>query len=121
MALALRIAGGGPAIVVRGRLGRGLRSAFRHPDERRPQHAVAVSVAWMTAIALWPWLQIGNPFRQFKIALTHFATIPMTYEFSHWGERIWTSELPASYIPGQLLARLPGAFLLLLAVACFYG
>ena len=45
----------------------------------------------------------------------------MTYEFSHWGERIWTSELPASYIPGQLLARLPGAFLLLLAVACIYA
>jgi hypothetical protein len=85
------------------------------------RYAVAVVVAWMTAVALWPWLQIGNPFRQFKIALTHFATIPMTYEFSHWGERIWTTELPASYIPGQLLARLPGAFLLLLAVACGYA
>jgi hypothetical protein len=85
------------------------------------RYAGAVFVAWMTAVALWPWLQIGNPFRQFKIALTHFATIPMTYEFSHWGERIWTSELPASYIPGQLLARLPGAFLLLLAVACGYA
>jgi hypothetical protein len=85
------------------------------------RYAVAVVVAWMTAVALWPWLQIGNPFRQFKIALTHFATIPMTYEFSHWGERIWTTELPASYIPGQLLARLPGAFLLLLAVACAYA
>ena len=45
----------------------------------------------------------------------------MTYKFSHWGERIWTSELPASYIPGQLLARLPEAFLLLLAVACVYA
>jgi hypothetical protein len=85
------------------------------------RYAVAVVVAWMTAVALWPWLQIGNPFRQFKIALTHFATIPMTYEFSHWGERIWTSELPASYIPGQLLARLPEAFLLLLVVACGYA
>ena len=37
----------------------------------------AVVIAWMTAVALWPWLQIGNPFRQFKIALTHFATIPI--------------------------------------------
>jgi hypothetical protein len=66
-------------------------------------------------------MAIGNPFRQFEIALTHFATIPMTYEFSHWGERIWTSELPAIYIPGQLMARLPEAFLLLLAVACLYA
>jgi hypothetical protein len=85
------------------------------------RYTAAVVVAWMTTVALWPWLQIGNPFRQFKIALTHFATIPMTYEFSHWGERIWTSELPVSYIPGQLLARLPGAFLLLLAVAFAYA
>jgi hypothetical protein len=83
--------------------------------------AAAVGIAWVTAFALWPWLQIGNPFHQFKIALTHFATIPMTYEFSHWGERIWTSELPAIYIPGQLMARLPEAFLLLLAVACIYA
>jgi hypothetical protein len=85
------------------------------------RYAVAVVVAWMTTVALWPWLQIGNPFHQFKIALTHFATIPMTYEFSHWGERIWTSELPATYIPGQLMARLPEAFLFLLAVACIYA
>ena len=84
-------------------------------------YATAVVIAWMTAFALWPWLQIGNPFRQFEIALVHFATIPMTYEFSHWGERIWTSDLPASYIPGQLLARLPEAFLLLLAVACVHA
>jgi hypothetical protein len=83
--------------------------------------AAAVGIAWVTAFALWPWLQIGNPLRQFEIALTHFATIPMTYEFSHWGERIWTSELPAIYIPGQLMARLPEAFLLLLAVACIYA
>jgi hypothetical protein len=84
-------------------------------------YAVAVVVAWMTAVSLWPWLQIGNPLHQFEIALTHFATIPMTYEFPHWGERIWTDELPASYIPGQLLARLPVAFLFLLAVACAYA
>jgi hypothetical protein len=85
------------------------------------RYAAAVAVAWMTAIALWPWLQIGNPLSQFKTALVHFATIPMTYEFAHWGQRIWTSELPFSYVPGQLLARLPEAFLLLLVVACGYG
>src|SRR5262249_14940391 len=81
------------------------------------RYGAVVAVAWLTAIAIWPWLQIGNPFEQFRIALVHFATIPMTYEFSHWGERIWTSELPRSYIPAQLLARLPDGFLLLLAAA----
>src|SRR5256885_11521888 len=70
-----------------------------------------------TAFALWPWLQIGNPFAQFKIALVHFATIPMSFEFPHWGGQVSTSALPVSYIPAQLLARLPEAFLVLLAVA----
>jgi hypothetical protein len=85
------------------------------------RYAAVVALAWLTAIALWPWLQIGNPLEQFKVALVHFANMPMAYEFSHWGERIWTSSLPRSYIPGELLARLPGAFLLLLAVACGYA
>jgi hypothetical protein len=85
------------------------------------RYAAAVLLAWMTAFALWPWLQIGNPLHQFHIALEHFATIPMAYEFSHWGERIWTNDLPVSYIPGQLLARLPEGFLFLLAVAGVYA
>jgi hypothetical protein len=45
----------------------------------------------------------------------------MSYEFSYWGARIWTDDLPRSYIPGELLARLPEAFLLLLAVALVYA
>jgi hypothetical protein len=81
------------------------------------RYAAVVAIAWTMAIALWPWLQTGNPWAQFKVALLHFATIPMSYDFSHWGERIATDALPRSYIPGQLLARLPEAFLVLLAVA----
>jgi len=45
----------------------------------------------------------------------------MSFEFPHWGTVISTSNLPRSYIPGQLLARLPEAFLLLLAVALVCG
>jgi hypothetical protein len=85
------------------------------------RYGVAIAVAWTTAIALWPWLQIGNPFRQFETALLYFASIPVAFEFSHWGERVWTNALPISYIPGQLLARLPMAFLLLLAAACVHA
>lgn len=85
------------------------------------RYGTVVVVAWIVAIALWPWLQVGNPFGQFKVALVHFATIPMSFEFSHWGERISTNALPLSYIPGQLLARLPGGFLFLLAVAFVYA
>ncbi len=83
------------------------------------RYGTVVVVAWMAAFALWPWLQIGDPLHQFEIALVHFATIPMSFEFSHWGERIWIDALPVSYIPGQLLARLPEAFLFLLAAAFF--
>ena len=85
------------------------------------RYAAVVGTAWLTAVALWPWLQVGNPFKQFMIAVHHFATIPMSYEFSHWGERIRTDALPALYIPGQLAARLPEAFLLLLIIAFVGG
>jgi hypothetical protein len=89
----------------------------RYLAQLSARFAAVVVLAWLTAIAIWPWLQIGNPLAQFKIALVHFATIPMSFEFSHWGERIMTNALPWSYIPAQLLVRLPEAFLLLLAVA----
>jgi hypothetical protein len=85
------------------------------------RYGAVVGIAWITAVALWPWLQIGNPFAQFKIALVHFATIPMSFEFPHWGEQVSTSALPVSHIPAQLLARLPEAFLILLAVAFIHG
>jgi len=83
--------------------------------------AAVIVIAWVVAIAIWPWLQIGNPLAQFKIALVHFANMPMSYEFPHWGSVISTSNLPRSYIPAQLLARLSEAFLLLLAVALICG
>jgi hypothetical protein len=44
----------------------------------------------------------------------------MSFEFTHWGEQISTSALPRSYIPAQLLVRLPEAFLILLAIACVH-
>jgi hypothetical protein len=83
--------------------------------------AAALAVAWLVAIALWPWLQIGNPFTQFKTAYVHFATIGTDFEFDHWGRRLLTTDLPWSYIPEQWLARLPIGFLALLAAAALLG
>jgi hypothetical protein len=97
------------------------RVTLRYLAQLGARYAAVVVLAWITAIALWPWLQIGNPLVQFKIALVHFATIPMSFEFLHWGRAISTDALPRSYIPGQLLARLPEAFLLLLAVAFIHA
>jgi hypothetical protein len=47
--------------------------------------AAVVAIGWVSAIALWPWLQIGNPLQQFKTALVHFANMPMAFEFWHGG------------------------------------
>jgi hypothetical protein len=80
-----------------------------------------IALAWVIAIALWPWLQIGNPFTQFKIAFMYFATIPASFPFTHWGEAVTTDALPRTYIPGQWLARLPEAFLALLGIDVFFA
>jgi hypothetical protein len=78
---------------------------------------IAIGVAWLTAIALWPWLQIGEPVRHFWMSLAHFAKVPTSFEFPSWGRQVMTDDLPWTYIPGQLAARLPVVFLLLLVAA----
>ena len=83
--------------------------------------AAAIAIAWTVAIALWPWLQIGNPFLQFWEAFRHFANHPNSFEFVHWGRNVTTTALPWHYIPGQMVARLPEGFLLLLAVGLVAG
>lgn len=45
----------------------------------------ALAIAWITAIALWPWLQIGNPFSQFKVAFLYFANHPNSFEIPFLG------------------------------------
>ncbi len=84
---------------------------------------LAILVAWLTAIAIWPWLQTGNPLTQFLEAYRHFTTLDTSFEFKNWGLRTFTDQLPAWYIPGQLLARLPEGFLvlLLLGMAVWIG
>jgi hypothetical protein len=81
----------------------------------------AMAIAWVTAIALWPWLQIGNPFRQFATAYTHFLGLPMDFSFPSWGQEVATNALPWYYIPSQFLARLSEAFLLLLAGGALFA
>jgi hypothetical protein len=83
--------------------------------------AVAIVLAWITAFALWPWLQIGNPLAQFAEAYGHFAKLDKHFEFVAWGRDIYTDELPWWYIPGQMLARLPEGFLALLAIGIGSG
>ncbi|HLH91552.1 MAG TPA: hypothetical protein VKX28_24130 [Xanthobacteraceae bacterium] len=83
--------------------------------------AAALALAAVVAIAIWPWLQIGNPLTQFKIAYAHFAAMTTEFAFAHWGHSVVTTHLPRTYIPAQWLARLPIGFLALLAVAVALG
>jgi hypothetical protein len=82
---------------------------------------VAMLFGWLCAIALWPWLQIANPFTQFTAAFVYFANHPASWEFMHWGNIVRTNNLPWSYVPAQLAARLPEGFLLLLVVGLLFG
>src|SRR5262245_25516534 len=84
---------------------------------------LAILLAWLAAIALWPWLQIGQPLAQFLDAYRHFTTLDTSFDFQNWGRRTFTDQLPAWYIPGQLVARLPEGFLalLLLGMAVWIG
>jgi hypothetical protein len=78
---------------------------------------VAIALAWLTAVAVWPWLQIGNPIQHFWMSMVHFVNVPTSFEFQSWGKQLTTDRLPWTYIPGQLTARLPLIFLLLLVIA----
>lgn len=81
----------------------------------------AMLLAWATAFALWPWLQIGNPFTQFATAFAYFANHPKSWQFLHWGSLVTSNHLPWSYVPAQLAVRLPEGFLLLLATGFVFG
>jgi hypothetical protein len=92
-------------------------SARRAMVQIAVRSCAAIMLAWIIAWVLWPWLQIGNPLTQFKIAYTHFVTLVSEFQFVDWGRWLWTNALPWSYIPDQWLARLPIGFLALLALA----
>lgn len=81
----------------------------------------ALAVGWILAFCLWPWLQVGNPVTQFVESFRYFANHPASWDLPHWGERVLSNNLPWSYVPGQLAARLPLGFLLLLVIGLVAG
>src|ERR1019366_892763 len=54
----------------------------------------SVAIGWVAAFALWPWLQIGDPFSQFKPAFLLFANHPNSLGFWSWGQRVLSTDLP---------------------------
>ena len=82
---------------------------------------VAIVLGWLFAVALWPWLQTTDPLGDFVFAFRHFAKMGLNLTIAHWGTEYSTLALPWSYVPGELLARLPLAFVLLLAAALVFA
>jgi hypothetical protein len=81
----------------------------------------AILIGWIVAYCLWPWLQIGNPFTQFVEAFRYFANHPSSWPLPYWGGTVISNHLPPTYVPGELAARLPESFLLLLVAGLLIG
>ncbi|HUD89398.1 MAG TPA: hypothetical protein VMR17_23320 [Xanthobacteraceae bacterium] len=81
----------------------------------------ALVLAWLTAIAIWPWLQAPNPFARFAQVYAYFIRSYVQFDFPAWGRTLSSGALPWHYIPGQLLARLPEGFIALLVIAALFG
>jgi hypothetical protein len=81
----------------------------------------ALAAGWVLAFCIWPWLQVGNPVTQFVEAFRYFANHPASWDFPHWGGSVTSNQLPASYVPAQLAARLPLAFLIFLVLGMCCG
>jgi hypothetical protein len=83
--------------------------------------ASAMLIGWIVAFALWPWVQTADPLGQFNIALAHFSKLDADFSIRTWGRSVPVNDLPWSYVPGELLARLPEGFIILLVVAFGLG
>lgn len=76
--------------------------------------AAVAAVAWATMLAFWPWAQLSPIARpiQATAAATRFVWIG---EMLFDGRKVWSNDLPWSYLPTWFAVTLPEAFLLALA------
>jgi hypothetical protein len=91
--------------------------AWRGVPRLGAHSASAVLIGWIVAFALWPWVHTSDPLGQFDFAMSHFSKLPADFWISTWGRPVMTTELPWSYVPGELSARLPEGFIVLLVAA----
>ena len=83
--------------------------------------AAALFIGLLTTIALWPYLQTLDLVGQFKDVYEHFSKLYVHFDFNTWGERVSSADLPWTYIPGEMAARLPELFVVLLIAAAAFG
>jgi len=79
--------------------------------------ASALAIGWFVAILLWPYLQAANPLERFLSAYRHFGELKLEMTVPLWGGQVSTGMLPWYYILGELAARLPEIFIVLLLAA----
>ena len=74
------------------------------------QAPLILVIVWIVMLLCWPWGLTG-PFAHPFEAMTHFKKLPINFTFPFWGETVRTTDLPWTYVPGYLLAKLPFFFL----------
>jgi hypothetical protein len=81
----------------------------------------ALAIGWFVAILLWPYLQAADPLERLISAYRHLGELKLEMAVPLWGQEISTGMLPWYYIPGELAARLPELFIVLLLAALGFG
>ena len=86
------------------------------------QTVVAVALGWIVAIALLPTLHGADLLQRLR---TMFVRMPAAADapssIISWGREWSTNALPWHYLPGELLARLSGVFVVLLGLAIVFA
>lgn len=81
------------------------------------QTVIAVGLAWIVAIALIPTLHGPDLRERLRAMFTGPAADQAPASIVSWGREWATNALPWHYLPGELLARLSGIFVVLLGLA----
>jgi hypothetical protein len=85
------------------------------------QTVIAVALAWVVAIALLPTLHGADLLQRLRAMFGRLPIGDAPSSLVSWGREWSTSALPWHYLPGELLARLSGVFVVLLGLALVFA
>jgi hypothetical protein len=99
-----------------------LRRAARRPVLRiAVQTAIAIVLAWIVAVALLPTLHGPDLLKRLRAMFDRLPVADAPASVVSWGREWSTGALPWHYLPGELLARLSGVFVVLLMLALIFA
>jgi hypothetical protein len=85
------------------------------------QTVIAIALAWVVAIALMPTLHGPDLLQRLRATFTAPSADQVPASIISWGREWPTNALPWHYLPGELLARLSGVFIVLLGLALLFA